>query len=105
MMNAVMSEYESLLNNFVESRDSGDFDRIPKHQMMCHYAESIRDFVSCNNTNTEQCEAAHSWMIKEAYRSTNRVKPILQMLRWEDRLFKFKGHTALLQYLVKTGSR
>ncbi len=30
---------------------------------------------------------------------------MLQMLRWEDRLFKFKGRTALLQYLVKTGSR
>ncbi len=26
------------------------------------------------------------------------------MLRWEDRLFKLKGRTALLQYLIKTGS-
>jgi len=26
------------------------------------------------------------------------------MLKLEDRLFKFKGRTALLQYLVKTGS-
>ena len=27
------------------------------------------------------------------------------MLRWEDRLFKLKGRTALLQYLIKTGSQ
>jgi hypothetical protein len=73
--------------------------------MVRHHAESICDFGLCDNSETEQSEAAHAGMIKEAYRSTNKVKPMLQMLRWEVRLFKFKGRTALLQYLVKTSSR
>jgi hypothetical protein len=64
MMNTAMSEYQSLLKNIVESIDSGNFDRLPKLHMMCHYADSIRDFGSCDNPNKEQSEAAHSWMIK-----------------------------------------
>jgi hypothetical protein len=77
MMNAAMAGYEYLLKNFVQSRDSGNFDRIPKLHMMGHYAESIGDFRSYDNPDTERSEAAHSLMIKEAYRSTNQVKPIL----------------------------
>jgi hypothetical protein len=96
MMNPAMGGYRYLLKGFVESRDSGNYDRIPKLHMMCHYTESIHDFGFCDNSDTEQSAAAHSWMIKEVYRSTNMLKLILQMLKWEDRLFKFKGRTALL---------
>jgi hypothetical protein len=89
----------------MESRDCGNFDLIQKLDMMHLYTKSICDFGSCNNTDPEQSEAAHFWMITKAYRSMNKVKPIWEMLRWEDRLFKLKGHTALLQYLIKTGSQ
>jgi len=60
MMNRAMAGYESLLRNFVESRESGNFDRIPKLQMMRHYVESIQDFRSCDNSDTEHSEAVHS---------------------------------------------
>jgi hypothetical protein len=53
MLNAAMAGYESLLKNFVESRDSGNFNLIPKLHMMRHYTESISDFVSCDNTEPE----------------------------------------------------
>jgi hypothetical protein len=106
MMNPAMAGSKSLLRNLVETRDSGNFDRIPKLHMMRHYTKGMCDFRSCDKCVTEQSEAAHSWMINliDSYRSMNKVKHILHMLRRDDRLFKLKGHTTLLQYLIKTSS-
>lgn len=54
MINEAMAGYELLLKNFAQFRESGKFDRIPKLHLMHHYAESICDFGSCDNSDTEQ---------------------------------------------------
>ena len=41
MMDEAMAGYESQLSYFVDSRDSGNFDHIPKLHMMRHYVDSI----------------------------------------------------------------
>ncbi|KAI5789105.1 hypothetical protein EDC01DRAFT_775558 [Geopyxis carbonaria] len=54
---------------------------------MSHYVECIQDMGSCDNTDTEAFEGAHNWMCKLAYRASNKVNYVVQMLAWEQRLF------------------
>ncbi|KAI5777101.1 hypothetical protein EDC01DRAFT_624493, partial [Geopyxis carbonaria] len=69
------------------STNTGDDSnvKVPTMHAMSHYIECIQDMGSCDNTDTEAFEGAHHWMCKLAYRASNKVNYVVQMLAWEQR--------------------
>ncbi|KAI5798789.1 hypothetical protein EDC01DRAFT_597399, partial [Geopyxis carbonaria] len=59
--------------------------KVPTMHAMSHYIVCIQDMGSCDNTDTEAFEGAHHWMCKLAYRASNKVNYVVQMLAWEQR--------------------
>jgi hypothetical protein len=86
----------------LKSYSKSNLQGIPKLHMMRHYAECIRLFGTIDNTDTEQTEGAHSYLIKDAYRATNKRNYVPQMLEWEERLFKLKARRSLFEYLASS---
>jgi hypothetical protein len=76
--------------------------KIPKIHSLLHYIECIREMGSADNSDTEISEAAHKNLIKDGYRSSNKVNYIPQMLRWEMRLFHIKSRVSILLHIVKS---
>jgi len=69
--------------------------QFPKMHLLSHITESIGQMGSPDNFSTDVSELLHIEMVKEAYRSTNRVSFEEQMLWYNDR------YTALA-YMVQT---
>lgn len=92
--------YGKSLDGFLEFRENNSFAGIPKLHAMIHYVECIKEFGSTDNTDTEVSESAHSWLIKDAYRATNKVDYIPQMLKWEKRQFIIKDRLNILQSIA-----
>ena len=58
---------------------------IPKFHSMVHYVESIRNFGTTNNYNTEMFKRFHIDMAKEGWRASNFRNEVPQMTRWLSR--------------------
>jgi len=56
----------------------------PKINLVSHISESIRRISSGNNSTSDISEQLHIRNVKEAYRSTNNVTSIQQMLKYND---------------------
>jgi len=67
----------------------------PKMHLLSHISESIRQMGPGDNFTTDISERLHIGNVKEAYRSTNKVNYIRQMLKHNDR-------STSLQYLEET---
>ena len=65
-----------------------------------HYIECIREMGSSDNTDTEQMESIHRWLIKDRYRASNKVDYVPQILELERRLFHIKGRVNLNRYII-----
>ena len=76
---------------FLDYRKSDDASGIPKLHAIYHYIECICEMGSSNNTDMEQTESAHQWLIKDGYWASNKVEYVPQILEWERRLFHNKG--------------
>src|SRR5438270_587761 len=87
---------------FAEFRETNNFSGIPKIHALSHYIKCIREMGSADNSDTECTEEAHSWLIKSAYRSTNKMdlKYVAQMLQWEQRLFNVKSRVSILRHII-----
>ena len=85
---------------FSDFRKSDDASGIPKLHSIYHYIECIREMGSSDNTDTEQTESAHRWLIKDGYRASNKVEYVPQILEWERRLFHIKGRVNLYRYII-----
>ena len=88
------------LPHFSDFRKSDDASGIPKLHAIFHYVECIREMGSADNTDTEQTESAHRWLIKDGYRASNKVDYVPQILEWERRLFHIKNRVNLYRYLI-----
>jgi hypothetical protein len=72
--------------------------------LLRHITEGIRQMGSPDNLSTDVTEHLHIEMVKEAYRSMNRVSFEEQMLWYNDR---YTGHVYMVQtleYLTLYGS-
>ncbi|KZS87558.1 hypothetical protein SISNIDRAFT_419416, partial [Sistotremastrum niveocremeum HHB9708] len=66
-------------------RDSASFD-YPKLHSLQHYIQSILDFGTTDNYNTETTERLHIDFVKHAYEHTNHKNFIEQMIAWLARI-------------------
>lgn len=55
---------------------------IPKFHSLLHYAQSIRQFGTTDNYNTEMFERLHIDFAKDAWRATNHRDEFPQMIKW-----------------------
>ncbi|KAJ7789248.1 hypothetical protein B0H14DRAFT_2945102 [Mycena olivaceomarginata] len=65
---------------------------LPKLHSMEHYPETIMNFGTSDNYNTEYTERLHIDLAKDAYRSTNRKDEFSQMTLWLERKEKILFH-------------
>jgi len=72
--------------------------------LLSHISESIRQMGSPDNFSTDVSELLHVEMVKEAYRSTNRVNFEEQMLWYNDRYTGLAYMVQTLEYLALHGS-
>jgi hypothetical protein len=77
--------------------------RYPKIHIVSHISESIRRMSSSDNFTTDISERLHIGNVKEAYRSTNKVNYIQQMLKHNDRCTGFAYIEETLSYLALQG--
>ncbi|KAF8248627.1 hypothetical protein K440DRAFT_546789 [Wilcoxina mikolae CBS 423.85] len=65
---------------FLPYRYNQSISTIPKIHSLFHYIECIKEMGSADNSDTEVSEAAHKNLIKDDYRTSNKVDYIPQML-------------------------
>lgn len=58
---------------------------LPKLHALCHYVESIENFGTTDNYNTEMFERLHIDFAKEGWRATNQRDEFPQMVQWLSR--------------------
>jgi len=75
----------------------------PKMHLVSHISESIRGMGSGDNFTTDISEWLHDANVKEAYRSTNKVNYIQQMLKHNDRCTGLDYMEETLSYLALQG--
>jgi hypothetical protein len=75
----------------------------PKMHLVSHISESIRRMGSGDNFTTDISERLHISNVKEAYRSTNKVNYIRQMLKHNDRCTGLDYMEETLSYLALQG--
>ena len=75
-----------------------DSFNIPKFHSMQHYVESIRNFGTTDNYNTEYTERLHIDLAKDAYKSTNFKDEFTQMTLWLERKEKVIRHAAFIEW-------
>ena len=94
----------SLLSTFHENKDVfeelriRDGFNIPKLHSMQHYAESIQNYGTTDNYNTEYTERLHIDLAKDAYKSTNFKDEFTQMTLWLERKEKDIRHAAFIAW-------
>ncbi|KAG9085036.1 hypothetical protein FRC06_003764 [Ceratobasidium sp. 370] len=72
------------------------FNRIPKIHMLSHYAHSIRELGTPDGYNTETSERLHIEYAKVPWRASNKVRPLLQMLKYIQHQQVIRIHRAYL---------
>lgn len=71
---------------------------IPKLHSLVHYVESIRNFGTTDNYNTEAFERFHIDMAKEGWRASNFRNEVPQMTRWLERQEKISLFQSYVNY-------
>ncbi|KAG8730952.1 hypothetical protein FRC10_002161, partial [Ceratobasidium sp. 414] len=96
-----ISWLENALRQFHDSKDVFVQHGIRKHfninklHSMMHYAQSIRELGALDGYNTEGPERLHINFAKRAYKATNRINFISQMVQYlerRERVFKFDAY-------------
>jgi len=77
--------------------------RYPKMHLVSHISESIRQMGSGDNFTTDITQRLHIGNVKDAYRSTNKVNYIQQMLKHNDRSTTLDYMEETLSYLGLQG--
>jgi len=71
--------------------------------LVSHKSESIRQMGSGDNFTTDISERLHIGNVKEAYRATNKVNYIQQMVKHNDRCTRLDYMAERLSYLALQG--
>ena len=104
---------ESRDRGWAQARIEREYERLraevyhfqfPKMHLLSHISDSIRQMGSPDNFSTDVSELLHVEMVKEAYRSTNRVNFEQQMLWYNDRYTGLAYMIQTLEYLAVRGS-
>ena len=75
-----------------------DSFNIPKFHSMQHYMESIQNFGTTDNYNTEYTERLHIDLAKDAYKATNFKDEFTQMTLWLERKEKVIRHATFIEW-------
>jgi len=97
-----LSGISSNIYLFQPYHKSHGMSKILKIYSLLHYIECIKEMGSADNSDNEISEGVHKNLIKDGYHSSNQVRNILQMLRWETRLFHIKLRVGILLHIVKS---
>lgn len=73
-------------------KSSDRFDGIPKLHMLRHYTQSIRQLGMLDGFNTEGPEHLHIEYTKKPWRTSNKVKPLPQMIKFTQHQEAIKIH-------------
>jgi hypothetical protein len=79
---------------FVTTLVREDFN-IPKFHSLLHYIESIENFGTTDNYNTEMFERLHIDFAKHGWRASNQRDEFPQMIRWlsrQEKIMSFEAH-------------
>jgi hypothetical protein len=77
--------------------------QFPKMHMLSHVSSSIRRMGSPDNFSTDISELLHIENVKEAYRASNRVQYVEQMLWYNDRHTGIAYMVQVLEHLALSG--
>ncbi|KAG9080385.1 hypothetical protein FRC06_006648, partial [Ceratobasidium sp. 370] len=77
-------------------QSSARFDKIPKLHMLSHYTHFIRELGTPDGYNTEAPERLHIEYAKVPWRTSNKVRPLPQMLKYIQRQEAIRMHRAYL---------
>ncbi|KAG9077624.1 hypothetical protein FRC06_008799, partial [Ceratobasidium sp. 370] len=80
---------------------SARFDRIPKLHMLVHYSHAIRELGTPDGYNTEAPEHLHIEYAKEPWRTSNKVRPLKQMITHIQRLEAVRIHRTYMNKWLK----
>jgi hypothetical protein len=83
-MDAALKAFHDTRDVFVQTGARDDFN-IPKFHSLLHYIESIKDFGTTDNYNTELFERLHIDFAKDGFRASNHRNERPQMILWLDR--------------------
>jgi len=93
---------------FITTLVREDFN-IPKFHSLLHYIESIENFGTTDNYNTEMFERLHIDFAKHGWRASNQRDEFPQMIRWlsrQENIMSFEAHQKNgLQHQVKITSQ
>jgi Plavaka transposase len=97
---------QDALDRFHKNRDyfiatlvREDFN-IPKFHSLLHYIESIENFGTTDNYNTEMFERLHIDFAKHGWRASNQRDEFPQMIRWlsrQEKIMSFETHQKVNQ--------
>ena len=99
---------QNALDRFHKNRDyfittlvRDDFN-IPKFHSLLHYIESIENFGTTDNYNSEMFERLHIDFAKNGWRASNQRDEFPQMMRWlsrQEKIMSFETHQkSILQH-------
>ena len=83
-MDAALKAFHNARDVFVQTGARDHFN-IPKFHSLLHYIESIKDFGTTDNYNTELFERLHIDFAKDGFKASNRRNERPQMILWLDR--------------------
>lgn len=86
------------INEALEADSDFNF---PKIHMLLHYAEQISRYGSLPQYSTEICETSHK-ALKDAYRRTNRVDSIPQIIQGYTRNHNFAVHEMKMEFWARS---
>ncbi|KJA18014.1 hypothetical protein HYPSUDRAFT_122964, partial [Hypholoma sublateritium FD-334 SS-4] len=79
-----------------------DHFNIPKFHSLLHYIDSIKEFGTTDNYNTEMFERLHIDFAKNGWRATNQRDEFPQMVKWLSRQEKISSFENRLNYRAIT---
>ena len=102
-MQDALDRFQKNRDYFITTLVRQDFN-IPKFLSLLHYIESIENFGTTNNYNSEMFERLHIDFAKQGWRASNQRDEFPQMIRWlsrqlEEKITTFQTHQkSILQH-------
>lgn len=93
-MQDALDRFQNNRDYFIATLVRKDFN-IPKFHSLLHYIESIENFGTTDNYNTEMFERLHIDFAKHGWRATNQRDEFPQMIRWlsrQEKITSFETH-------------
>ena len=100
-MQDALDRFQKNRDYFITTLVRQDFN-IPKFHSLLHYIESIENFGTTNNYNSEMFERLHIDFAKQGWRASNQRDEFPQMIRWlsrQEKITTFQTHQkSILQH-------